>query len=145
MQQAMTASERVAQEDLVLFINACFACTGQSEFYGPREDQSVSIRFLHEYILGNYRRLYARTLAAGVNHFNQALIIQNLLLAGAPADRTQRTEEGELILAALLSLPPQRAYHLFRDLRRLRCNNRRTRGVFAAYLARRPDLNFDAV
>jgi hypothetical protein len=145
MQQKMTAAERVAQEDLVLFINACFACTGQSEFYGASESQSVSIRFVHEYILGNYRRLYARTLAAGVNHYNQGLIIQNLLRAGAPGDPAQRREEGELILAALLALPPQRAYHLFRDLRQLRCNNRRTRAVMAAYLSRRPDLRFDAV
>ena len=97
-----SAAERVAQEDLVLFINACFACSGQSEFYGGSESQSVSIRFLHEYILGNYRRFYARTLAAGVNHFNQALIIQNLLAAGAPTEAVQRHEEGQLILAALL-------------------------------------------
>lgn len=145
MQRAMSAAERVAQEDLVLFINACFACTGQSEFYGASESQSVSIRFVHEYILGNYRRLYARTLSAGVNHFNQALIIQNLLRMGAPSDPQQRREEGQLILGALLGLPPQRVYHLFRDLRQLRCNNRRTRAVMAAYLARRPDLHFDAV
>lgn len=140
-----SAAERVAQEDLVLFINACFACSGQSEFYGTSESQSVSIRFLHEYILGNYRRLYARTLAAGVNHFNQALIIKNLLLAGAPKDLVQRREEGQLILAALLGLPPQRAYHLFRELRQQRVNNRRTRAVLREFCLRRPDLAFDAV
>lgn len=145
MTSLQTASERVAQEDLVLFINACFACTGQTEFYGTSESQTVSIRFLHEYILGNYRRLYARTLAAGVNHFNQALIIKNLLSAGAPSDAAQRQEEGRLILAALLNLPPQRAYHLFRELRNQRINNRRTRAVLRAFCQRRKDLSFDAV
>jgi len=145
MNPAPSAAERVAQEDLVLFINACFACSGQSEFYGGSESQSVSIRFLHEYILGNYRRLYARTLAAGVNHFNQALIIQNLLAAGAPAEAVQRHEEGQLILAALLGLPPQRVYHLFSELRQRRVNNRRTRAILRAFLLRRRDLAFDAV
>lgn len=144
-QSAAAAAERVAREDLVLFINACFASTGQSEFYGDSAGQGVSIRFLHEYILGNYRRLYARTLAAGVNHFNQMLIVRNLLAAGAPKEPAQRLEEGQLILAALLGLPPQRAYHLLRELRAARINNRRSRGVVRAFLARRPDLAFDAV
>ena len=140
-----SAADRVAREDLVLFINACFASTGQSEFYGDSTGQGVSIRFLHEYILGNYRRLYARTLAAGVNHFNQALIIRNLLAIGAPVDAAQRAEEGQLILAAMIALPPQRVYHLFRELRATRVNNRRSRAVVRAYLLRRPDLAFDAV
>ena len=52
--QPQSAAERVAREDLVLFINACFASTGQSEFYGDSAGQGVSIRFLHEYILDSY-------------------------------------------------------------------------------------------
>lgn len=78
----MPTSEQIGREDLVLFINSCFACTGQDEFYGGADGQAVSIHFLHEYILGNYRKLYARTLAAGVNHYNQGLIILNLLARG---------------------------------------------------------------
>ncbi|MFO0579299.1 MAG: hypothetical protein U1A78_35300 [Polyangia bacterium] len=140
-----SAAERVAREDLVLFINACFAATGQSEFYGDAAGQGVSIRFLHEYIQGNYRRLYARTLAAGINHFSRALIALNLLRAGAPTEPAQREEEGRLILATLLSLPAHRAYHLFREVRSLRINNRRTRAVMAEFLRRRPDPVFDAV
>src|SRR5262245_30004644 len=140
-----TAADRVAREDLVLFINACFACTGQAEFYGGAGGQSVSIRFVHEYILGNYRRLYARTLAAGINHFNQALIVKNLLRSGAPSEPMQRHEEGQLILATLLTLPPQRTYHLLRELRRERVNNRRTRALIREFLLRRPDPAFDAV
>ena len=49
-------SRRVAREDLVTFINACFSCTGQREFYGDAKGQAVSIDFLHEYTAGNYRR-----------------------------------------------------------------------------------------
>lgn len=139
------ASERVAREDLVLFINACFACTGQSEFYGDAAGQGISIRFLHEYILGNYRRLYARTLAAGINHYNRSLIVKNLLAAGAPREPTERAEEGELILATLLALPAPRAYQLLREVRSRRINNRRTRAVIREFLGRRPDRVFDAV
>lgn len=139
-------TERVEREDLVMFINACFACTGQAEFYGPAGGQAVSIEFLHEYILGNYRRLYARTLAAGINHFNQGLILLNLLQQGAhgrgPAGRA---EEGRLIAAALRQLPPQRALKVLRALRERRVNNRRARAVIRDYLAGRPDPAFDAV
>lgn len=143
--QGLTAAERVTKEDLVLFINACFACTGQSEFYGATVGQQISIRFLHEYVRGNYRRLYAQTLAANINHFNQALILTGLLDAGAPSDGAQRAEEGELLLGALLALPPQRAYNVLRELRRQRINNRRARALIRTYLARRPDAAFDAV
>ncbi|EYF03525.1 hypothetical protein [Chondromyces apiculatus] len=139
-------TERVEREDLVMFINACFVCTGQAEFYGTAGGQAVSIEFLHEYILGNYRRLYARTLAAGINHFNQGLILVNLLQQGAhgrgPAGRA---EEGRLIAAALRELPPQRALKILRHLRDRRVNNRRARAVVRDYLAARPDPTFDAV
>ncbi len=74
-----SAAARVAHEDLVVFLNACFACTGQREFYSDGHEQTVSIAFLHDYIRGNYRRLYARSLAAGVNHFNQGRILLELL------------------------------------------------------------------
>ena len=139
------AAERVTREDLVLFVNACFACTGQSEFYGDAAGQGIAIRFLHEYILGNYRRLYARTLATGINHYNRVLIVQNLLAAGAPAEPAARVEEGELILATLLALPAPRAYQVLREVRSRRVNNRRTRAVIREFLRRRPDPVFDAV
>jgi len=139
-------TERIEREDLVMFINACFACTGQAEFYGPAGGQAVSVEFLHEYILGNYRRLYARTLAAGINHFNQGLILQNLLALGAHGrGPSGRAEEGRLIAAALRALPPQRALKVLRALRERRVNNRRTRAVIRDYLASRPDPAFDAV
>lgn len=37
--------EQVTQEDLVMFINACLACTGQKEFYDHAYGQKVSIDF----------------------------------------------------------------------------------------------------
>ena len=89
--------EKLERDDLVTFINACNACTRQAEFYSDDKGQGVSIEFLHEYILGNYRRLYARTLVAGINQFNKGLIVAHLLAAGAPEDPAQRAEEGALI------------------------------------------------
>ncbi len=132
------------REDLVLFINAASTCSGQSEFYGDAGSERVTLAFLHDYVFGNYRRLYALTLAAGINHYNQLMVIERLLAAGAPDDVTERREENRLITGALRELPPQRVYRLFASLRRARVNNRRTRGVVRAWLGRR-DLAFDAL
>ncbi len=140
-----TNSERVAREDLVMFINASFACSGQREFYSDGAGQSVSIDFLHRYILGNYRRLYARTLAAGINHFGQGQIILNLLATGRDVASKDRSEENLLITSAIAKLPPQRVYRLFASLRDRCVNNRRTRAIMKRYLAQRSDLAFDAI
>ena len=32
-------AEQVAREDLVMFVNACFSCTGQREFYNDARGQ----------------------------------------------------------------------------------------------------------
>ncbi|WP_233601516.1 hypothetical protein [Corallococcus sp. AB038B] len=138
-------AEQVAREDLVMFVNACFSCTGQREFYNDGRGQAVSIEFLHAYILGNYRRLYTRTLAAGINHFNQAQIILNLLASGKQTPSADRHEEGALIAAALRALPPQRAYRVLDVLRERRINNRRSRAIVREFLKGRADLHFDAV
>ncbi|MBM7115484.1 hypothetical protein [Archangium primigenium] len=145
MDGAVSRAEQVAREDLVMFINACFSCTGQREFYNDARGQSVSIDFLHAYILGNYRRLYARTLAAGINHFNQAQIVLNLLATGKQTPAEDRREEGALIAATLRALPPQRAFRVLETLRERRVNNRRTRAIVRQFLAGRSGLEFDAI
>jgi hypothetical protein len=137
--------QRVEREDLLMFINACFACTGQREFYSDGRGQSVSIDFLHRYILGNYRVLYARTLACSVNHFNQALIVQHLLQSGKDTAPAQRAEENALITRALAKLPAHRALHLLERLAKLGVNNRRTRAITRTYLSRPRDREFRAV
>ncbi|HRC57335.1 MAG TPA: hypothetical protein PKU97_15485, partial [Kofleriaceae bacterium] len=141
-------AERVEREDMVMFINACFACSGQREFYSDARGQSVSIDFLHQYILGNYRRLYARALAAGINHFNKAQVIVNLLASGKDTAPAQRREEGDLIYAALCALPTQRGYRVLEALRERRVNNRRARAITRRYLAERQragKLEFEAL
>jgi hypothetical protein len=138
--------EQVAREDLVMFINACLACTGQREFYDDAYGQKVSLDFLHDYILGNYRLLYARTLAAGINHFNQGQIILKLLATGRKTQPEHRAEEGALIAVALNALPPPRAWRVLEQLRKQRINNRRARAIARDYLASRGDrLEFNAV
>ncbi len=141
----VTAAERVTREDLVMFINACFTCTGQREFYADAAGQRVSIAFLHDYILGNYRLLYARSLAAGINHANQAMAIVRLLATGRDAPAAHRAEEGALIAAALRALPVHRAHHVLAALAAARVNNRRTRAILREYLATRRDPAFEAV
>lgn len=143
MQQRL-GEEWVTRADMVMFVNACFASTGQREFYGSGPS-AVSIQFLHSYILGNYRKLYARTLAAGINHWNIAQIIVNLLGRGSETRKADREEEGELIYRALLTLPPQRAYRVLGDVRYRGINNRRARAVTKRYLARHADMSFEAV
>lgn len=142
---ADASARRVEREELVTFVNAAYSCTGQREFYGDAQGQAVSIDFLHEYIRGNYRQLYARCLAVGINHFNTAKIVVELLASQAEATPRQREEEGRLCAAALRRLPPPQAYRLLRSLARRRVNNRRTRALVRQWLRSRPDLAFDAV
>lgn len=137
--------EQVAREDLVMFINACLSCTGQKEFYDDAYGQQVSIDFLHDYILGNYRLLYARTLAAGINHFNQSQIILKLLATGKDTLPEHKAEEGALIAATLKALPPQKAWKVLAQLRQKRINNRRSRAIARDYLRQKRDVSFDAV
>lgn len=137
--------EQCEREDLVMFVNSCFAATRQNEYYTDQYKTSVSIEFLHRYVMINYRRLYARTIAAGINHFNQTQIIFNLLQAGAPSDTSQRAEEGELIAAALRALPANRVYKLFSRIQQSRINNRRTRAVMKRYMQWRSEPAFDAI
>ena len=55
-----TRSAIVAREDLLLFINACFAATAQREFYdGAGAAHEDVLSFLHCYVCGNYRCYYA--------------------------------------------------------------------------------------
>ncbi|MEL6104604.1 MAG: hypothetical protein AAFU85_01150 [Planctomycetota bacterium] len=136
------ASER---EDVVMFINACFAATGQQEYYGSAAQNRISIDFLHRYVLANYRTVYRRVLAASVNDFNRAKVLINLLAEGAPNDANERAEEGALIAATLRSLPANRVYALFARIRRERINNRRTRATIHRYLQWRRDPAFDGV
>lgn len=133
-------ADRTQREDIVHFLNACFACTGQREFYENANTQRVSIDFLHQYVLGNYRSVYARSLAVGINHFNQSQVILRLLASGKEAV----PKEGALIARALATMPPQRAWKTLRDARRLGINNRRTRAIARDYLRGR-DAAFDCV
>ncbi|MEU9790860.1 hypothetical protein AB0E27_09530 [Streptomyces sparsogenes] len=138
-------ADLVAAEDLLLFVNAAITSTGQREFRSRAEEQRMSLDFLHAYVLGNYRELYAATLALDINHHNAARIVRGLLETASEATRAQRRAEGPLIARRLALLPPQRVYRLFRELRRAGVNNRRTRAIMRDWLAARPDPALDAV
>ncbi|RUL90074.1 hypothetical protein [Verrucosispora sp. FIM060022] len=141
----MSRADRIACEDVVMFVNAAITSTAQREFRSTAAAQRLSLDFLHEYVLGNYRDLYAATLALDVNQLNAAMVVTNLLRTAREASREQRAREGRLIAARLRTLPPQRVYGVFRDLRRLGINNRRTRAIVRDWVAARPDPAFDAV
>jgi hypothetical protein len=138
------AADRVGREDIVMFINAAISATAQREFRSTAPGQRWSLEFLHEYVLGNYRDLYAATLALDCNHLNAAMVAANLLRTAGP-DPQQRATEGRLIAARLQLLPPQRVYALFATLRRLGVNNRRTRAIIRDWVTARPDPALDAV
>jgi hypothetical protein len=140
-----TQRDLVAAEDVLLFVNAAITATDQREFHTGAQEQRLSLDFLHTYMLGNYRDLYAAALALDINDHNAALIIQRLLATGGEATADQRRAEGRLIARRLALLPPQRVYRLFRALRQARVNNRRTRAVIRDWIAARPDPAFDAV
>ncbi|MCH7232325.1 hypothetical protein L0U85_15885 [Glycomyces sp. L485] len=138
-------ADRTAAEDVLLFVNAAIASTGQGEFHSDADAQQWSMEFLHEYMLVNYRDLYAATLTLGVNDRNAAAIIMRLLQSGRDANQNQRVVEGRLITKALAELPTHRVYHLFTALRKARVNNRRTRAIMREWLVARPDPAFEAV
>ncbi|MFI5910331.1 hypothetical protein [Dactylosporangium sp. NPDC051541] len=137
----MELSELTACEDVVMFVNAAVAATGQREFYGS----AVSLDFLHDYVRINYREIYAATLALDINDLGAATVILGLLRTAQEVPLPQRRREGRLIAARLLRLPPQRVYRLLRTLRADGINNRRTRAIVRDWVAARPDVAFDAV
>ncbi|GGL35042.1 hypothetical protein GCM10011588_57220 [Nocardia jinanensis] len=128
-----------------MFANAAITATGQREFHSGESHQRLSLDFLHDYVLGNYRDLYTATLALDINDHNAALIIRRLLDSAGEANVAQRRTEGRLIARRLGSLPPQRVYRLFGDLRKAGVNNRRTRAIIRDWLASRTDPTLDAV
>jgi hypothetical protein len=138
-------ADRTAAEDVLLFVNAAIASTGQREFHSDADAQQWSMEFLHEYMLVNYRDLYAATLTLGVNDRNAAAIIMRLLQTGRDASAAQRAVEGRLIAKSLAEMPTNRVYHLFTALRKARVNNRRTRAIMREWLVNRPDPAFEAV
>ncbi|MFD5475722.1 hypothetical protein [Streptomyces sp. NPDC127105] len=135
----------IAAEDVLLFVNAAITATGQREFRADAAAQRLSLDFLHAYMLGNYRDLYAGVLALDINDHNAALIVRGLLESAGEATADQRRGEGRLIAGRLALLPPQRVYRLFGALRRSGVNNRRTRALLRDWLAARPDPALDAV
>ncbi|MFE9772468.1 hypothetical protein ACFYOV_12475 [Streptomyces sp. NPDC005931] len=138
-------ADLVAADDVLLFVNAAITSTGQHEFHGDADEQRLSLDFLHRYMLGNYRDLYAGVLALDINDHNAVLVIRRLLETAGEATTDQRRREGRLIASRLATLPPQRVYGLFDALRRAGVNNRRCRAIMRDWLSARPDLTFDAV
>ncbi|WP_035840964.1 hypothetical protein [Kitasatospora azatica] len=138
-------ADLIAAEDVLIFVNAAVTATGQREFHSDADQQQLSLGFLHEYVIGNYREVYAAALALDINDHNAALIIQRLLETAGEATPAQRSTEGRLIARRLTLLSPQRVYRLFRALRRAKVNNRRTRAIMRDWIATRPDPAFDAV
>ncbi|OED43566.1 hypothetical protein AB833_03480 [Chromatiales bacterium (ex Bugula neritina AB1)] len=136
--------EQLEREDLVMFINTCFAATNQHEYYNDGLTESISVQFLHEYVLYNYRRLYSLCLGLQINHFNKQTIIINLLASGVPATEFRR-EEGKLIAEALQQLPANRAFSVLDSLAKRKINNRRCRAIVKEYLSSRKDSAFDTV
>lgn len=137
--------EQIEREDLVAFLNACLAATAQAEFYQNEHTQTSGLHFLHEYIVHNYRTIYAHTLALGINDYNRALIIKNLLYSGAPRDRELASREALLIMQALHELPANRVYNLFIECVHDRRSNARLRATFTRYLHTRRDLPFHII
>jgi hypothetical protein len=140
-----TFADLIACEDALMFVNAAITSTGQREFHHAPGDQRLSLEFLHAYTLENYREVYAAALALDINDHNAATIVRNLLVRSGDVGVERRRLEGRLIARRLELMPRQRVYRLFRELRRLKVNNRRTRAIIRGWLEARADPAFDAV
>lgn len=134
----MGLTSRIEREDVIDFINACFAGSGQQTFYEPWE-VVLTLDFLHEYMAINYRDVYASTLALGVNTYNQGKIIANLLRLGQPDCAQQARREWSLMLRSLEQMPAPQAYGALLEVKRQRINNRRARALIRTFLQTRPD------
>lgn len=137
--------EHIARQDLTLFLNGCRVCTGQAGFYQGARSKQVGLDFLHAYILGNYRSLYMRSLAGGLNTHNQASVIANLLERGAPDDPQERALEGALLAATLDQMPASHAWRALSQVARRGVNNRRARAIIAEFVRTRPNLPLHAL
>jgi len=135
----------VAAEDVLLFVNAATASTGQREFSEDAGQQTMSLAFLHEYMRVNYRELYAATLALGINDHNAALAIRGLLSDARDVPIEQKAIEGRLIARTLLTLPPPRVFRLFKALQRDGVNNRRTRAIIRDWMTSLDNPAYHAV
>ncbi|MEZ0107002.1 hypothetical protein ABH920_000993 [Catenulispora sp. EB89] len=135
----------VAAEDVLLFVNAATASTGQREFSENAEQQSISLSFLHEYMRVNYRELYAATLALGINDHNAMLAVRGLLGNARDVSAEQKAIEGRLIAATLMRLPPPRVFRLFKALQRDGVNNRRTRAIIRDWMTALDNPAYHAV
>lgn len=140
-----TFAELIACEDALMFVNAAITSTGQREFQHYPGDQRLSLEFLHEYVLENYREVYAASLALDVNDHNAAIIVRNLLVRAGDVGIERRRYEGRLIARRLESMPQHRVYRVFGELRRRGVNNRRTRAIIRDWMAGRGDPAFDSV
>ncbi|WP_280437962.1 hypothetical protein [Nocardia carnea] len=138
-------SDQIATEDVLLFANASITATGQREFHSGQRRQQLSLDFLHDYMLGNYRELYTAILALDINDHNAAAMILRLLATAGEASPEQRRTEGLMIARRLELLPAQRVYRLLRRIREAGINNRRTRAIIRDWLVTRPDPDLDAV
>lgn len=127
----------VAAEDVLLFVNAAITGTGQREFHGGAAEQQLSLEFLHEYMLVNYRGPYAAALALDINDHNAALIVRRLLESSRDATAEQRHTEGRLIAHAAGAAPA--AAGLPADRRAAPCQGQQPSDPCdRARLARRP-------
>lgn len=144
----------VERADLILYLSACQAATGQAQFYSSAAEQRHSILFIHRYMVENYRPFVPLMLLLSINDFNRQRILFELLRAGAPtaensstetARATQKSRENQLIRYGLRQLPVHRVYKLFAALAQAGVHNRRTRSSLQDYLTWRNNEHFDAV
>ena len=129
-----------------MFVNAAITSTAQREFRRTPAEQRMSLDFLHEYVLGNYRELYAATLALDINHLNAALIVTNLLRTAADAGpATARCRGAADRGAGWRCCPRNGCTPCSASCAGCGVNNRRTRAIMRDWVAARPDPAFDAV
>jgi len=77
----MSRVEQIAREDVLLFINAATASTAQREFASTASEQILSLDFLHDYVFGNYRDLYAAALVRRLDNAGFGYLLKPDILA----------------------------------------------------------------
>ncbi len=139
------SAQSQSKEDLLLFLNAARAGTGQDEFYEGAQAQAYGVEFLHQYMAINYRDLYLLVLAKAANYYSQSLAVYQLLKNPPPPNYPQHKQELGQLLELLRRMPASKAYRALIRLVDGGVNNRRSRALIRDYLFGQKHLEFHAV
>jgi hypothetical protein len=135
-------------ESLISLTNFAGVATGRATHYNSLEEQREAERVLHKAVFDLDRGVYGLSmLLPGVTDYSKMRAVTALLgnRWNSKASIITREQENLILNKLVYSLPPQRVFKLFCQLRDKKVNNNRTRKVILSYILNSPNLELWAV